>query len=156
MAVDWLKIKNEYISGGISYRKLAEKYGVSFPTLRDRATKEKWKDQRDVQRNKVVTKTEQKTEEKISDALSEEAAAKVKIRAGLVKLAAEWVEKQDAIEDTNDFRRMVQSCCELGIMDVQENGDLADDGLLAALSRNAEELFADGDDSAMLPEEGEN
>ena len=28
MAVDWLAIRNDYINGGGSYRKLAEKYGV--------------------------------------------------------------------------------------------------------------------------------
>ena len=65
--VDWLKLKNEYINGNISYRKLAEKYGVSFPTLRDRARKEKWFEKRKTQRNKVVTKTSQKTAEKIAE-----------------------------------------------------------------------------------------
>nr|DAI35530.1 MAG TPA: Protein of unknown function (DUF1804) [Caudoviricetes sp.] len=67
MAVDWLKIRNDYINGGGSYRKLAEKYSVSFATLRDRAIKENWKSARDRQRNKVVTKTEQKTAEKIAE-----------------------------------------------------------------------------------------
>ena len=41
--------------------------------------------------NKVATKTEQKTTDKISDALSDEAATKVKICAGLVKLTADWM-----------------------------------------------------------------
>lgn len=152
MAVDWLKIKNDYINGGGSYRKLAEKYGVKFAALRSRAEKEKWPALKEEQQHKIDTKTAQKTQDKISDALSDEAAAKVEIRVGLVKLAADWVKKQKAISDTNDFRRMVQSCVELGILTVQEDPGAEDDGLLEALGKNAEELFSDGDDSDMLPE----
>lgn len=40
--MDWNKIKAEYIAGGTSYRKLAEKYGISFSTLRKVAAKEQW------------------------------------------------------------------------------------------------------------------
>lgn len=39
---DLKKIKAEYIAGGTSYRKLAEKYDVSFSTLRKVAAKEQW------------------------------------------------------------------------------------------------------------------
>ena len=39
---DWEKIKAEYIKGGTSYRKLSEKHGVSFGTLKRRAGLEKW------------------------------------------------------------------------------------------------------------------
>ena len=40
--MDWKKIKKEYIAGGISYRKLAEKHGVSFNTLEKVARRERW------------------------------------------------------------------------------------------------------------------
>ena len=129
MAVDWLKVKTEYINGDISYRKLAEMHSIPFPTLRDRATSEGWKEQRDKQRNKVVTKTEQKTVEKTSEALSEEAAAKVRIRASMIRLAEGWFKTQeewvgkgkDRVVDPGDFRKMVQSCVELGVLDAQED-----------------------------------
>ena len=39
---DWVKIKEEYISGGTSYRKLALRHGVSLVTLSRRAKKECW------------------------------------------------------------------------------------------------------------------
>lgn len=65
--VDWLKLKNEYINGNISYRKLAEKHGVSFNTLKDRAKKEKWFDERKKQHNEITTKSQQKTAEKIAE-----------------------------------------------------------------------------------------
>lgn len=162
MAVDWLKIKTEYINGDISYRKLAEKHSIPFPTLRDRATNEGWKGQRDKQRNEVVTRTKQKTVEKTSDALSDEAAAKVRIKASMMRLAENWFEKQEKFisEDPennginpSDFRKMVQSCVDLGIMDVQDTEEHDGDGLIEALTANAAELFDDGDDSYMLPEE---
>lgn len=54
--MDWKKIKAEYIAGGTSYRKLAEKYGVSFHTLRKQAAKEKWNELRDKTRAKAATK----------------------------------------------------------------------------------------------------
>ena len=60
--MDWKKIKKEYIAGGISYRKLAEKHGVSFGTLRNVAAKEHWKELRD----KVVTKEGTKVVEAVS------------------------------------------------------------------------------------------
>lgn len=54
--MDWKKIKAEYIAGGISYRKLAAKYGVSFSTIRNIAIREKWTDLREQAGNKSVTK----------------------------------------------------------------------------------------------------
>jgi transposase-like protein len=39
---DWKKIKAEYLKGGTSYRKLAEKHGVPFGTVRKVAAKEDW------------------------------------------------------------------------------------------------------------------
>jgi uncharacterized protein YjcR len=54
--VDWKKLRAEYIKGGTSYRKLAEKYNVSFHTLRKQAAKENWKALRDEVATKTVTK----------------------------------------------------------------------------------------------------
>ena len=53
---NWKKIKAEYIRGGTSYRKLAEKYGVSFSSIRRRAEKEKWTDLRTQAEQKASTK----------------------------------------------------------------------------------------------------
>lgn len=62
---DWLKIRNEYINGNISYRKLAEKHGISFSALEKRAREEKWREKRKNQCDKIATKLRQKTAEKI-------------------------------------------------------------------------------------------
>jgi hypothetical protein len=60
---DWTKIKAEYLAGGTSYRKLAEKHNVSFSTLRKVAAKEQWTELR----NKTRAKTDTKMSERISD-----------------------------------------------------------------------------------------
>lgn len=62
----WQKIKAEYISGGTSYRKLAEKYGVPRTTLERKAKEEKWTELR--------RQAECKTEAKLLDAISDDAA----------------------------------------------------------------------------------
>ena len=54
--MDWKKVKADYIAGGTSYRKLAEKYGVSFSTLKEIARREKWTDLKEKARYKADTK----------------------------------------------------------------------------------------------------
>lgn len=54
--MDWNKLKAEYIAGGISYRKLAEKHGVSFNTLKDIAVGEKWTELRQQAHNGATTR----------------------------------------------------------------------------------------------------
>lgn len=55
--VDWDAMRTEYIQGGVSYRELAAKYGVPFPTLADRARAEKWVELRKQAHDKAITKT---------------------------------------------------------------------------------------------------
>lgn len=64
--VDWVSIRTEYETSNISQRKLAEKRGVSYPTLRDRAKREGWARSKEETRAKIVTKTLQKTVTKIA------------------------------------------------------------------------------------------
>ena len=62
----WQKIKAEYIAGGTSYRKLADKYGVSRTTLERKAKDEKWSELR--------RQAEGKAEAKLVNAISEKNA----------------------------------------------------------------------------------
>lgn len=58
MSCDWTKIKTEYITDSkSSYRKIAEKYGVPFTTLKERAKKEGWADLKIQTQHDIVTKT---------------------------------------------------------------------------------------------------
>ena len=54
--MNWSKIKSEYIAGGTSYRKLAEKHGVSFTTLTRTAQRENWVGLRQQAEDKAETK----------------------------------------------------------------------------------------------------
>jgi hypothetical protein len=144
VAVDWLAIRNDYINGGGSYRKLAEKYGVNKDTIAQKAKSEGWREQRDIQTDKTKTETIQKTQEKISDALSDEAAAKARIRAKLIRMAENWIDCQvDAVGDTADYRRIVQSCVDMGVFNeevIKAGETREDDPLTKALKEEAERL----------------
>ena len=58
---DWIAIRNEYASTDISTRELAGKYGISYNTMKDRASREKWAEMRDDQHRKITAKTQQET-----------------------------------------------------------------------------------------------
>lgn len=58
MSCDWTQIKTDYITdSNSSYRKLAEKYGVSFNTLQCRAKKEDWAKLKRQAQDKITKKT---------------------------------------------------------------------------------------------------
>lgn len=81
MSSDWkAKAKNEYLRGGISYRKLAEKYGVTRSVIEKLAKKENWVELR----RQVAVKTEAKTVDKISEAKADRAARMETIADGLM------------------------------------------------------------------------
>ena len=93
--LNWTKIKNEYINGHISYRKLAEKHGINESNLMQRAAKEKWFDKRKEQRSKIQAKMEQKTAEKIAEQESD-------LMANIHSAANELLKKLNiAIEQTD-------------------------------------------------------
>ena len=58
---DWNAIRAEYIGGGISQRKLAEKYHVSETTLMKRANVEKWSKLKKQADSKSIEIAQQKT-----------------------------------------------------------------------------------------------
>lgn len=68
MAADWDKIKTEYISGGITLRELAEKNHISQSTIRQKAAKEKWKEEK----NNVRTTVEQKVQKRVVEKRSKD------------------------------------------------------------------------------------
>lgn len=70
--VNWEKIKIEYITTSISQRKLAEKYKVSFPTLRDRCKNEGWYAEKLQYRDKVVADAKDIIAKKDTDILVKE------------------------------------------------------------------------------------
>ena len=65
--MDWKKIRREYLAGGVSYRQLAAKYGISETTIGRRSRKEGWVDKRG--------QTERKVASKVADAIADKRAA---------------------------------------------------------------------------------
>lgn len=91
--VDWKKIKAEYIAGGTSYRKLAEKYGVSRSKLQAIATREKWV--------ALQSQAKAKSESKIVDHISNQNA---KIENKYFNLVDKLMEKaEETIENTHSW-----------------------------------------------------
>ena len=87
---DWQAIKTEYITTDTSYRKLAQKYGVSATQICNVGRDEKWVEQRE----QFLSKTTAKTLEKISQ---QEANRKARIHSVADKL----LNKIEAIVDAD-------------------------------------------------------
>ena len=144
MAADWLTIRNDYINGGGSYRKLAEKYGVPLRTIAKHAKDEDWQTLKAENYKMVATAVQQKTTEKIAESESEIAAIRSRLR---LKIMQQLETRLEHIEDGMEFRRLVQSykdMCEItdGIGSTDEN----DDGFLEALNGTAGEDWSDESD----------
>ena len=106
---DFKKIKAEYIRGGTSYRKLAEKHGVSFSSIRRRAEKENWTDLR--------TQAEQKSSTKIVESVASQEAERVNgiqtVADILLQKIQEGVENGTLIVDTQSIRHITSSLKDL-------------------------------------------
>ena len=88
---DWQAIKTEYITTDTSYRKLAQKYGVSTTQICNVGRDEKWVEQRE----QYLNKTTAKTLEKISQ---QEANRAAKIHSVADKLLLKIEAMVDAVE----------------------------------------------------------
>lgn len=88
--IDWNAIRAEYIGGGTSYRKLVEKYGVSFAALKLRAKNEKWPDLRTQAEHKAAIKAAQKTAEAAADNATIAAAIKQTLLLRLQRIAEKY------------------------------------------------------------------
>jgi uncharacterized protein YjcR len=105
--VDWKRIKAEYIAGGTSYRKLAEKHGVSFNTLKTHAIEEQWHKLRQQANHKATTKMV----ETISDKEAQKAVDIVDVANKLLGKISELV---DAVPlDTQSMKHLTSALKDL-------------------------------------------
>ena len=105
--MDWKRIKAEYIAGGTSYRKLAEKHKVKLSALRSVAEREKWVE--------LKAQTQHKTDTKIVETVSDiEADKAVDIIDVANKLLGKISELMDAIPlDTQSMKHLTSALKDL-------------------------------------------
>jgi uncharacterized protein YjcR len=105
--LDWKRIRAEYIAGGTSYRKLAEKHGVSFVTLSKVAKREGWSELRRQQEDKQTTKT-------VEAISTKEANKAVDIIDVADKLLGKITELMDTmVIDTQSFKQLTSALKDL-------------------------------------------
>ena len=107
--MDWNAVREEYITDeSSSYRKLAQKYGVSLTAIYNRAKAEDWQGQRKQLKDKTITKSI----EKISDKKAKQAA---KYNDMVDTMTAKLTEAIEAVDpkDTTAVRRLTASLCDL-------------------------------------------
>lgn len=89
--MDWNKLKAEYIAGGTSYRKLAQKYDIEYHSLQRIATKEGWA--------KLKSQAKAKSEAKMVDTIAKDISKKsVKINDVADKLLDKIIYLLDELE----------------------------------------------------------
>jgi hypothetical protein len=108
--VEWSKIKAEYIAGSMSYRKLAEKHGVSFDTLKEHAVPEGWYKLRQQNHNntttKIVNAMNDKSVKKAVDIIdvADRLLEKIEEVAGMVSDPDSIKKLTSAIKDLKDIK----------------------------------------------------
>lgn len=106
--MDWNAIREEYIADETSsYRKLAQKYGVSLTAVYNRAKAEDWVGQRKQVKDKTITKSI----EKISDKQSENVKKYGDMVTTMTKKLSAAIEAVDP-KDTTAVRRLTASLCD--------------------------------------------
>ena len=133
LSVDWKRIKAEYIAGGTSYRKLAEKYGVSRSKLQAKATSENWV--------KLKSQTQAKTESKIVESVSTQGAKKAVDLFDIADLLADKVREIAAtVSDPDSIKKLTSAIKDLkDIKGIKSEEDIAEQrARIEKLRREAE------------------
>lgn len=134
--IDWLKIRNEYITTEISQRDISKKYNISWNTLSKRANREEWAKKRKEYYNNSANRSQQILTEKnaekavnriesilkIADTISPKIEKAVS-QLELMLISGEAIDT--GVVDTYKLRQVVQS-----LKDLKEivSGDTADVG----------------------------
>ena len=124
IVVDWNVIKAEYIAGGTSYRKLAEKYGIDRNQIADRGKSEKWVELK----RQTLDKTQTKLSDAISDSAASDAAEAVRLinesALSMLKLIArEAAEQREMTESkVNTYSRALKNLKD--VLDIKSQNDI--------------------------------
>ena len=132
--MDWKKIKAEYIAGGTSYRKLAEKYKVSFNTLKTHAIEEEWYKLRQQANNKATTK--------MVETISTKEAEKA---VDIIDVADKLLEKigtlAEMVADADSIKKLTSAIKDLkDIKGIKSDADICEqEARIAKLQKEAQE-----------------
>lgn len=111
VGADWIAMRAEYITTDTSYRKLAEKYGVSGTQVSNRGKAEKWPEERERYLSRILAKSVEKSGRKKADQLARIDRVTDKLLDKLEKAVEELeihlvtnTRKEKVIEYNNDRR----------------------------------------------------
>lgn len=124
--IDWTKLKSEYATTGISYRGIAEKYGIGKTNVERHARQEKWREARKKYREKCAETAINKLARAEGNKLAKLAYSADKLLKRVTK----------AIEDPNQFNRYIVDGAE-----ITDNGEV---------QKKIEVCFSKADTKAML------
>ena len=111
--VDWVKVKTEYITTEIGYRKLADKYGVSFRTLSQKAKDEEWVQKRRKHRENIVKKAVLKVEDHESSKMARFATVSDKLLNRIERIIEESETGQISAKDIRSLTAAVKDLKEI-------------------------------------------
>lgn len=128
---DWVAIKSEYINTTISTRDLAEKYEVSYSTLRKKAEKESWSKLRKEQGRKVGAKVAQKTADCVAASNAERIALLMDGGAKAARLLIRNLENMEASGEIRPYEIKATIDAMKGIKELYkvDDKDTPDDNL---------------------------
>ena len=147
---DWKRIKAEYVAGGTSYRKLAEKYKVSLTTLQRIAKKENWIGLR----QQAETKTETKIVDSVSDKNANRASKIITVADKLLDKISEIID--EVVTDTQSIKHLTSALKDLKeIKGFKSDADMREqEARIAKLQREAEENNPDTQKDIVVRIEG--
>lgn len=148
--MDWKRIKAEYIAGGVSLRRLSEKYGVSFSTIQKKSMEEKW--------SILRKKRGRKAEEKIIEAVvSKEVEKATNIADVADKLLDKITEVLGGVTTTQDIRHLTSALKDIReIKGVKSEADMREqEARIAKLQKEAQEEAKDNEIQIIIGSEAE-
>ena len=114
MAADWNAIRQEYITDeSSSYRKLAEKYGVSVDAIYKRSKAENWQEQRKQLKDKTLTKSIEKISNQRADKM-----------ARVMDITDKLLDKLERAVDELDIHLVTKA---IKVKEIEYNNDLRPD-----------------------------
>lgn len=148
--MDWKRIKAEYIAGGVSLRRLSEKYGVSFSTIQKKSMEEKW--------SILRKKGRRKAEEKIIEAVvSKEVEKATNIADVADRLLEKITEVLEGVTTTQDIRHLTSALKDIReIKGVKSEADMREqEARIAKLQKEAQEEAKDNEIQIIIGSEAE-